>query len=228
MALEHAWETYPAVSASDDVKAQTAWESCKQVWEMLLEPMDPARAHGTVHPPPMHLREARAQQVKQVAVKFVHAFVNAAGTLRRSLVEQAGGLPTIDVRDVEGLRLGEARQAVIFGDLQRDYERRVFKVTVASSAKASATAHVHAILTGSGRGHGRGRDGNWGRGRKEEAFGSDELGQRALDLLSGSHRFTSQVLYTGRLSLFAEFCHDSKNINPLMEATTATAFRYVA
>eukprot|EP00873_Tetraselmis_striata_P029911 jgi/Tetstr1/450175/TSEL_037216.t1 len=33
--------------------------------------------------------------------------------------------------------------------------------------------------------------------------------------------------YAGRLSQFAEFCHDSENISPL-EATTATVFRYVA
>eukprot|EP00873_Tetraselmis_striata_P002777 jgi/Tetstr1/423041/TSEL_013812.t1 len=30
-ALEHVRETYPTVSASDDVKAQTAWETCKQL-----------------------------------------------------------------------------------------------------------------------------------------------------------------------------------------------------
>eukprot|EP00873_Tetraselmis_striata_P025651 jgi/Tetstr1/445915/TSEL_033544.t1 len=33
--------------------------------------------------------------------------------------------------------------------------------------------------------------------------------------------------YAGRLSQFAEFCHDSENISPL-EATTATVVRYVA
>eukprot|EP00873_Tetraselmis_striata_P008178 jgi/Tetstr1/428442/TSEL_018456.t1 len=30
------------------------------------------------------------------------------------------------------------------------------------------------------------------------------------------------------LSQFAEFCHDSENISPLMEATTATVVRYAA
>eukprot|EP00873_Tetraselmis_striata_P021571 jgi/Tetstr1/441835/TSEL_030051.t1 len=61
----------------------------------------------------------------------------------------------------------------------------------------------------------------------DDAFGSDELGQRTLDLLSSS--LTAQTLksYTGRLSQFAEFCHDSENISPL-EATTATVVRYVA
>eukprot|EP00873_Tetraselmis_striata_P028568 jgi/Tetstr1/448832/TSEL_036058.t1 len=55
----------------------------------------------------------------------------------------------------------------------------------------------------------------------KDAFGSDELGQRTLDLLSSS--LTAQTLksYAGRLSQFAEFCHDSENISPL-EATTAT------
>eukprot|EP00873_Tetraselmis_striata_P023350 jgi/Tetstr1/443614/TSEL_031613.t1 len=58
----------------------------------------------------------------------------------------------------------------------------------------------------------------------KDAFGSDELGQRTLDLLSSS--LTAQTLksYACRLSLFAEFCHDSENISPL-EATTATVVR---
>eukprot|EP00873_Tetraselmis_striata_P010221 jgi/Tetstr1/430485/TSEL_020293.t1 len=60
-------------------KAQTAWEICKQLWELLLEPVDPTRAPGTAQLPPMHLQEARAQHVKQVAEKFVQAFVNVAG-----------------------------------------------------------------------------------------------------------------------------------------------------
>eukprot|EP00873_Tetraselmis_striata_P017515 jgi/Tetstr1/437779/TSEL_026433.t1 len=56
---------------------------------------------------------------------------------------------------------------------------------------------------------------------------SNELGQRTLDLLSIS--LTGQTLksYSGRLSLFAKFRHDSENISPL-EATTATVVRYVA
>eukprot|EP00873_Tetraselmis_striata_P040334 jgi/Tetstr1/460598/TSEL_000523.t1 len=60
----------------------------------------------------------------------------------------------------------------------------------------------------------------------KDAFGSDELGQRTLDLLSSS--LTAQTLksYAGRLSHFAEVCHDSENISPL-EATT-TVVRYVA
>eukprot|EP00873_Tetraselmis_striata_P007271 jgi/Tetstr1/427535/TSEL_017661.t1 len=45
----------------------------------------------------------------------------------------------------------------IFGDLMRDYERRVFEATVASSAKASAIARVTAAAARRGRGGGRGR-----------------------------------------------------------------------
>eukprot|EP00873_Tetraselmis_striata_P004838 jgi/Tetstr1/425102/TSEL_015566.t1 len=61
----------------------------------------------------------------------------------------------------------------------------------------------------------------------EEAFGSDELGQRTLDLLSSSLSAQTLKSYAGKLSQFAEFCHDSENISPL-EATIATVVRYVA
>eukprot|EP00873_Tetraselmis_striata_P026774 jgi/Tetstr1/447038/TSEL_034495.t1 len=63
--------------------------------------------------------------------------------------------------------------------------------------------------------------------RLQEAFGSDELGQRTLDMLSSSLSAQTLKSYAGRLSQFAEFCHDSENISPL-EATTATVIRYVA
>eukprot|EP00873_Tetraselmis_striata_P045971 jgi/Tetstr1/466235/TSEL_010791.t1 len=61
----------------------------------------------------------------------------------------------------------------------------------------------------------------------KDAFGSDELGHRTLDLRSSSFS-TAQTLksYAGRFSQFAEFCHDSENISPL-EATTATFVRFV-
>eukprot|EP00873_Tetraselmis_striata_P034057 jgi/Tetstr1/454321/TSEL_041240.t1 len=60
----------------------------------------------------------------------------------------------------------------------------------------------------------------------KDAFASNKLGQRTLDLLSSS--LTAQTLksYAGRLSQFAEFCHDSENISPL-EVTTATVVRSV-
>eukprot|EP00873_Tetraselmis_striata_P000425 jgi/Tetstr1/420689/TSEL_011774.t1 len=61
----------------------------------------------------------------------------------------------------------------------------------------------------------------------KDAFGSDELGLRTLDLLSSSLSAQTLKSYAGRLSQFAEFCHDSENIRPL-EATTATVVRYVA
>eukprot|EP00873_Tetraselmis_striata_P029745 jgi/Tetstr1/450009/TSEL_003929.t1 len=61
----------------------------------------------------------------------------------------------------------------------------------------------------------------------KDAFGSDELGKRTLDLLSSSLSAQTLKSYAGRLSQFAEFCHDSENISPL-EATTATVVRYVA
>eukprot|EP00873_Tetraselmis_striata_P040134 jgi/Tetstr1/460398/TSEL_000076.t1 len=61
----------------------------------------------------------------------------------------------------------------------------------------------------------------------KDAFGSEELGQRTLDLLSSSLSAQTLKSYAGRLSQFAEFCHDSENISPL-EATTATVVRYVA
>eukprot|EP00873_Tetraselmis_striata_P021317 jgi/Tetstr1/441581/TSEL_029809.t1 len=66
------------------------------------------------------------------------------------------------------------------------------------------------------------------RSRLHEAFGSDELGQRALDLLLSSS-LTAQTLkrYAGILSQFAQFFHDSENISPL-EATTATVFDFRA
>eukprot|EP00873_Tetraselmis_striata_P018849 jgi/Tetstr1/439113/TSEL_002978.t1 len=106
----------------------------------------------------------------------------------------------------------------------RDYERRVFEATVASSAKATVTARVAAAAAGRGRGRGRGAV-DAGVAAKD-AFGSDELGQRTLDLLSSS--LTTQTLksYAGRLSQFAEFCHDTENISPL--EAIATVVRYVA
>eukprot|EP00873_Tetraselmis_striata_P026213 jgi/Tetstr1/446477/TSEL_003600.t1 len=58
----------------------------------------------------------------------------------------------------------------------------------------------------------------------KDAFGSDELGQRTLDLLSSSLSAQTLKSYAGRQSQFAEFCHDSENISPL-EATTATVVR---
>eukprot|EP00873_Tetraselmis_striata_P019100 jgi/Tetstr1/439364/TSEL_027799.t1 len=62
------------------------------------------------------------------------------------------------------------------------------------------------------------------RSRLQDAFGSNEMGQWNLDLLSRS--LTAQTLkgYAGRLSRFAESCHDLENVSPL-EATTAIVGR---
>eukprot|EP00873_Tetraselmis_striata_P005879 jgi/Tetstr1/426143/TSEL_016471.t1 len=62
----------------------------------------------------------------------------------------------------------------------------------------------------------------------KDAFGSDKLGQRTLDLLSSSLSGQTLKSYAGRLSQFAEFCHDSESISPLEATTTATVVRYVA
>eukprot|EP00873_Tetraselmis_striata_P023268 jgi/Tetstr1/443532/TSEL_031536.t1 len=51
-----------------------------------------------------------------------------------------------------------------------------------------------------------------------------ELGQRPLDLLSSSLTVKTLKSYAGKLSQFAEFCHDSENISP-PETTTVTFVR---
>eukprot|EP00873_Tetraselmis_striata_P003310 jgi/Tetstr1/423574/TSEL_014246.t1 len=66
------------------------------------------------------------------------------------------------------------------------------------------------------------------RARVHEAFGSNEMGQRTLDLLSSSLISHTLQSYAGKLSQFAKFCHDSENISPLLEATPAPVVRYVA
>eukprot|EP00873_Tetraselmis_striata_P004471 jgi/Tetstr1/424735/TSEL_015252.t1 len=60
--------------------------------------------------------------------------------------------------------------------------------------------------------------------------GVGRLSSELLELCEATFRsLTAQTFkgYAGRLSQFAEFCHDSENISPL-EATTATVVRYVA
>eukprot|EP00873_Tetraselmis_striata_P023335 jgi/Tetstr1/443599/TSEL_031598.t1 len=65
-----------------------------------------------------------------------------------------------------------------FGDLMRDYERRVFEATVASSAKATATSRVRLQLQVAGVGEDVAADVDVAA---KDAFGSDELGQRDAD-----------------------------------------------
>eukprot|EP00873_Tetraselmis_striata_P041482 jgi/Tetstr1/461746/TSEL_006836.t1 len=63
----------------------------------------------------------------------------------------------------------------------------------------------------------------------KDAFGSDELGQRTLDLLSSSLSAQTLKSYAGRLSQFAEFCHDSENISPLERLLLLLfAYRFVS
>eukprot|EP00873_Tetraselmis_striata_P009891 jgi/Tetstr1/430155/TSEL_019988.t1 len=150
------------------------------------------------------------------AFRFRLAFLRRLNEIKRVHGDQG----VLDVLRAQHFQpASEHLGSAIFGDLMRDYERRVFEATVASSAKATATSRVAAAAAGCGRGRGRG--GGRGRGRE------DELGQRTLDLLSSSLSAQTLKSYAGRLSQFAEFCHDSENISPL-EATTATVVRYVA
>eukprot|EP00873_Tetraselmis_striata_P038401 jgi/Tetstr1/458665/TSEL_045055.t1 len=148
------------------------------------------------------------------AFRFRLAFLRRLNEVKRVHGDQG----VLDVLRAQHFQpASEHLGSAIFGDLMRDYERRVFEATVASSAKATATGGGSSCrsrtCTRTGGGRGRGRE--------------DELGQRTLDLLSSS--LTAQTLksYASRLSQFAEFCHDAENISPL-EATTATVVRYVA
>eukprot|EP00873_Tetraselmis_striata_P042775 jgi/Tetstr1/463039/TSEL_007977.t1 len=104
--------------------------------------------------------------------------------------------------------------SAIFGDLMKDYERRVFDATVASATRkppplmdAGVDVDAAAVVV---------------------CVDVDMAAQpSAYHLITSS--LTTQTLksYAGTLSQFAEFCHDSENISPL-EATTATVVRYVA
>eukprot|EP00873_Tetraselmis_striata_P018622 jgi/Tetstr1/438886/TSEL_027394.t1 len=255
------------------------------------------------------------------AFRFRLAFLRKLNEIKRVHGDQG----VLDVLRAQHFQpASEHLGSAIFGDLMRDYERRVFEATVASSAKATATSRVAGVgedgaadvdvaaKVSTSDGVGRrsselqepceatfrryqreGRAGQpsylnlapqtrteatanpssnyrptagnltvaaeyfanssraggtlsvkrrtyvidepaaiapWAaslRSRLHDAFGSDELGQRTLDLLSNSLSAQTLKSYAGRLSQFAEFCHDSENISPL-EATTATVVRYVA
>ena len=65
------------------------------------------------------------------------------------------------------------------------------------------------------------------RARLEHVVGSDEWGQKALDLLAGSLSAGTLNNYATGLRLFAQFCHDHEDI-AVLEATTATVIRYTA
>eukprot|EP00873_Tetraselmis_striata_P038861 jgi/Tetstr1/459125/TSEL_004573.t1 len=66
------------VSPADEVNAHAAWSLWRQQWTLLLKPVDPSMQPGDASLPAMHLRVARATEVKVLAEAFVKAFVNAA------------------------------------------------------------------------------------------------------------------------------------------------------
>jgi hypothetical protein len=97
------------------------------------------------------------------AFRFRLAFLRRLNEIKRVHGDQG----VLDVLRAQHFQpASEHLGSAIFGDLMRDYERRAFEATVASSAKATATARVAAAAAG--RGRGRGRGGGRGRGREGE------------------------------------------------------------
>eukprot|EP00873_Tetraselmis_striata_P036359 jgi/Tetstr1/456623/TSEL_043326.t1 len=95
------------------------------------------------------------------AFRFRLAFLRRLNEIKRVHGDQG----VLDVLRAQHFQpASEHLGSAIFGDLMRDYERRVFEATVASSAKATATSRVAAAAAG--RGRGRGRGGGRGRGRE--------------------------------------------------------------
>eukprot|EP00873_Tetraselmis_striata_P026507 jgi/Tetstr1/446771/TSEL_034258.t1 len=157
------------------------------------------------------------------AFRFRLAFLRRLNEIKRVHGDQG----VLDVLRAQHFQpASEHLGSAIFGDLMRDYERRVFEATVANAQRRPVLLEWRLQLHVVGVGEGEGEAGDAG-GAAKDAFGSDELGQRTLDLLSSSLSAQTLKSYAGRLSQFAEFCHDSENISPL-EATTATIVRYVA
>eukprot|EP00873_Tetraselmis_striata_P017109 jgi/Tetstr1/437373/TSEL_026058.t1 len=97
------------------------------------------------------------------AFRFRLAFLRRLNEIKRVHGDQG----VLDVLRAQHFQpASEHLGSAIFGDLMKDYERRVFEATVASSAKATATARVAAAAPC--RGRGRGRGGGRGRGRESE------------------------------------------------------------
>eukprot|EP00873_Tetraselmis_striata_P006046 jgi/Tetstr1/426310/TSEL_016626.t1 len=139
------------------------------------------------------------------AFRFRLAFLRKLNEIKRVHGDQG----VLDVLRAQHFQpASEHLGSAIFGDLMKDYERRVFEATVASNAKATATARVAAAAAGCVR---------LGRAGPANARPALKLPQRS----------NTQELRRQTVSVFAEFCHDSENISPL-EATTATVVRYVA
>eukprot|EP00873_Tetraselmis_striata_P008977 jgi/Tetstr1/429241/TSEL_001904.t1 len=198
-----------------------------------------------LHPLPRESLEVNHAEAIDKAFRFRLAFLRRLNEIKRVHGDQG----VMDVLRAQHFQpASEHLGSAIFGDFMRDYERRVFEATVASSAKATATLLLEWRLQLQVVGVGEDEAGDAGVAAKvstsdgvvrlssellelceatfrQDAFGSDELGQRTLDLLSSSLSAHTLKSYAGRLSQFAElFCHDSENISPL-EATTATVVR---
>eukprot|EP00873_Tetraselmis_striata_P016644 jgi/Tetstr1/436908/TSEL_025681.t1 len=105
------------------------------------------------------------------AFRFRLAFLRRLNEIKRVHGDQG----VLDVLRAQHFQpASEHLGSAIFGDLMKDYERRVFEATVARSAKATATARVAAAAAG--RGRGRGRGGGRGRGREAiNAFFTDNF-----------------------------------------------------
>eukprot|EP00873_Tetraselmis_striata_P029378 jgi/Tetstr1/449642/TSEL_036710.t1 len=89
------------------------------------------------------------------AFRFRLAFLRRLNEIKRVHGDQC----VLDVLRAQHFQpASEHLGSAIFGDLMKDYERRVFEATVASSAKATATARVAAAAACRGRGRGRGRE----------------------------------------------------------------------
>eukprot|EP00873_Tetraselmis_striata_P002348 jgi/Tetstr1/422612/TSEL_013418.t1 len=141
------------------------------------------------------------------AFRFRLAFLRRLNEIKRVHGDQG----VLDVLRAQHFQLAsEHLGSAIFGDLMKDYERRVFEVSTSDGVGRLSSALLElceaTFRTRSART-------SWASERST--------------LLSSSLSAQTLKSYAGRLSQFAEFCHDSENISPL-EATTATVVRYVA
>eukprot|EP00873_Tetraselmis_striata_P003030 jgi/Tetstr1/423294/TSEL_013993.t1 len=245
-----------SVSAEDDYLAdeEYLWMSCfgahmAALFVALDELLPYVPATNQDFTPYLARARNHAEAIDK-AFRFRLAFLRRLNEIKRVHGDQG----VLDVLRAQHFQpASEHLGSAIFGDLMRDYERRVFEATVASSAKTTATARdafgsdelgqrtldlLSSSLSAQTLKSYADRLSQFAEFchdsdfftpslRPSDAFGSDELGQRTLDLLSSSLSAQTLKSYADRLSQFAEFCHDSENISPL-EATTATVVRYVA
>eukprot|EP00873_Tetraselmis_striata_P034170 jgi/Tetstr1/454434/TSEL_041334.t1 len=155
------------------------------------------------------------------AFRFRLAFLRRLNEIKRMHGDQG----VLDVLRAQHFQpASEHLGSAIFGDLMRDYERRVFERPLPAARKRPLLLEWRLQLHVAGVDEDVAVDAGVAA---KVSTSDDELGQRTLDLLSSSLSAQKLKSYAGRLSQFAEFCHDSENISPL-EATTATVVRYVA